>query len=203
MGKKHRDKDGRKPGRGADKAEPPSKADKKAPPKTASGQRREVEPAGPAPASPSGTVKTEPSADERPRFKLKARKRPAGSERFRDELKEIAVFDPENVEKVLEAMPPAEAIARMADRLQGLAHPTRVQTLLALSTSELCVGDVAAVLNLSLSATSTMLKQLRNLGFVSTRHAGKQTYYRLASPLPAGVFDVLVKLDQAAGPPTA
>jgi DNA-binding transcriptional ArsR family regulator len=33
-----------------------------------------------------------------------------------------------------------------------------------------------------MSATSTMLKQLRGLGLVSVRHAGKQTYYRLADP---------------------
>jgi DNA-binding transcriptional ArsR family regulator len=31
-----------------------------------------------------------------------------------------------------------------------------------------------------MSATSTMLKQLRGLGLVSVRHAGKQTYYRLS-----------------------
>jgi ArsR family transcriptional regulator, lead/cadmium/zinc/bismuth-responsive transcriptional repressor len=132
------------------------------------------------------------------RPKLKPRRRPAGAERFRDEPKEISVFDPENVERVLDAMPPADRILRAADRLQGLAHPSRVQALVALAASELCVGDVAAVLGLSLSATSTMLKHMRNLGFVATRHAGKQTYYRMASDVPKAVLDVLFKLDQAA-----
>jgi ArsR family transcriptional regulator len=128
---------------------------------------------------------------------LKARRRPAGAERFRDEPKEIAVFDPENVERVLDAMPSHDHILRAADRLQGLAHPSRVQALTALVASELCVGDVAAVLGLSLSATSTMLKHMRNLGFVATRHAGKQTYYRMASNVPKAVLDVLFKLDQS------
>ena len=41
------------------------------------------------------------------------------------------------------------------------------------------MGDVSAVLGLSMSATSTMLKHLRGLGLVSVRHAGKQTYYKL------------------------
>jgi ArsR family transcriptional regulator, lead/cadmium/zinc/bismuth-responsive transcriptional repressor len=131
------------------------------------------------------------------RPRIKARRRPAGAERFRDEPKEIAVFDPENVERVLDAMPGADTIARAADRLQGLAHPSRVQAMVALSASELCVGDVAAVLGLSLSATSTMLKHMRNLGFVATRHAGKQTYYRMSSELPRAVLDVLFKLDEA------
>ncbi len=126
------------------------------------------------------------------RPKLKAKKRPAGSDKFREEPKEIAVFDPERVEKVLDAMPDRDALSRAADRLQGLAHPSRLQALLALSVAELCVGDVAAVLGLSLSATSTMLKQLRSLGYVATRHAGKQTYYRSTSRAPQAVLDVVL-----------
>lgn len=132
-----------------------------------------------------------------PRPRIRARRRPAGAERFRDEPKEIAVFDPENVERVLDAMPGQDKIVRAADRLQGLAHPSRVQAMVALSASELCVGDVAAVLGLSLSATSTMLKQMRGLGFVAARHAGKQTYYRMTSQVPRAVLDVLFKLDDA------
>jgi ArsR family transcriptional regulator len=127
------------------------------------------------------------------RPKVRAKRRPLGAERFRDEPKEIAVFDPENVERVLDSMPGPDRIARAADRLQGLAHPSRLQAMLALSASELCVGDVAAVLGLSLSATSTMLKTMRNLGFVATRHAGKQTYYRVASDVPRAVLDVLLR----------
>lgn len=134
------------------------------------------------------------AGDDRPR--IKARRRPAGADRFRDEPKEIAVFDPENVERVLDAMPSADRVLRAADRLGGLAHPSRVQAVCALSASELCVGDVAAVLGLSLSATSTMLKQLRGLGWLAVRHAGKQTYYRLSSTLPKAVLDLLFKLDE-------
>ena len=105
------------------------------------------------------------------------------------------MFDPENVERVLDAMPPAERLILAADRLQGLAHVSRVQALLALEASELCVGDMAAVLGLSLSATSTMLKQMRTLGFVATRHAGKQTYYKIASAIPKAVLDTLFRLE--------
>lgn len=131
------------------------------------------------------------------RPRLKARRRPAGADRFRDEPKEIAVFDPENVERVLDAMPTSDRVLRAADRLGGLAHPSRVQAVCALGASELCVGDVAAVLGLSLSATSTMLKQLRGLGWLSVRHAGKQTYYRLSSELPKAVLDLLFRLDES------
>lgn len=129
---------------------------------------------------------------DKKRPRIKAKKRPAGSERFRDEPKEIAVFDPEHVERVLDEMPDRATLESAALRLQGLAHPSRLQALVALSVAELCVGDVAAVLGLSLSATSTMLKQLRSLGYVATRHAGKQTYYRSASATPRAVLDAVM-----------
>lgn len=141
-----------------------------------------------------GHDRNERRTANRPR--LKARRRPAGADRFRDEPKEISVFDPENVERVLDALPSADRVLRAADRLGGLAHPSRVQAVCALAASELCVGDVAAVLGLSLSATSTMLKQLRGLGWLAVRHAGKQTYYRLSSQLPKAVLDLLFKLDE-------
>lgn len=139
----------------------------------------------------------EPAARAKPR--LKPRTRPAGSDRFRNEQQEIAVFDPEHVERVLDALPDAATLSLAADRLQGLAHPSRLQALIALSIAELCVGDIAAVLGLSLSATSTMLKQLRSLGYVTMRHAGKQTYYRVASTLPRAILDAVLVREE---PPT-
>jgi DNA-binding transcriptional ArsR family regulator len=132
---------------------------------------------------------TRPAAVEpaRPRPRLTARKRPAGADR--DLPSEIAVFDPDAVEKVLDVLPSKAEAGRLADRMAGLASASRIEALIALSVAELCVGDVAAVLGLSMSATSTMLKQMRGLGFVSVRHAGKQTYYQLADLRVPAVLD--------------
>lgn len=130
----------------------------------------------------------------RPRPKLKARRKPAGTDRATP--KEISVFDPDAVEKVLDALPPREQVARAADRLAALGSSSRVEALIALSASELCVGDVAAVLSLSMSATSTMLKQMRGLGLVTSRHAGKQIYYKPASPLTKTLLEMSFKLDE-------
>ena len=38
---------------------------------------------------------------------------------------------------------------------------------------------------------------LRSLGFVSVRHAGKQTYYKIASTLPKVVLDACFRADAA------
>jgi ArsR family transcriptional regulator len=126
---------------------------------------------------------------KRPR--VKARRRPAGSKGPTDAPREISVFDPDSVEAVLDVMPDEETLQMAADRLQGLAHPSRLKALIALSVAELCVGDVAALVGLSLSATSTMLKQLRALGYLSTRGVGKQTYYRISSEAPSRVMEVV------------
>lgn len=137
-------------------------------------------------------------AAPRPRPRLKAKKRPPGADRATP--KEIAVFDPDAVESVLDALPPREELSRVADRLSGLASASRLEAMIALSTAELCVGDVSAVLGLSMSATSTMLKQLRALGLVSTRHAGKQTYYKTEDARALELLALARALDEA---PTA
>jgi DNA-binding transcriptional ArsR family regulator len=120
----------------------------------------------------------------RPRVKQRA-----GGARPSDRPREIAVFDPDAVESVLDVLPDEDQLQMAADRLSGLGHPSRLRALIALSVAELCVGDIAAIVGLSLSATSTMLKQLRSLGFLATRSAGKQTYYRLASAIPGALME--------------
>ncbi len=137
----------------------------------------------------SGKGQMKKGTVRRPR--VKARRPPAGGGRPADMPREISVFDPDSVESVLDVMPEEETLQLAADRLQGLAHPSRLKALIALSVAELCVGDVAALVGLSLSATSTMLKQLRALGYLSTRGVGKQTYYRVASKAPQQVMEVV------------
>ncbi|MCP4502859.1 MAG: winged helix-turn-helix transcriptional regulator [Deltaproteobacteria bacterium] len=141
------------------------------------------------PAAKSSSSK----ANKTRRPKVRARK---GASKPSDVPKEIAVFDPDGVEKVFDVMPEEETLQNASDLLSGLSHPSRLKALIALSVSELCVGDIAAVVGLSLSATSTMLKQLRSLSFLATRSVGKQTYYRVTSELPNEVM----ALAFAAGP---
>ncbi|HEY1100123.1 MAG TPA: ArsR family transcriptional regulator [Myxococcota bacterium] len=134
-----------------------------------------------------------PAVAVRPRPRIKAKKRPAGVDR--EMPKEIAVFDPDAVEKVLDVLPAKETVGRLADRIAGLSTTSRLEALIALQAAELCVGDVSAVLGLSMSATSTMLKQLRALNLLSIRHAGKQTYYRLADKRVTTIIELARGLD--------
>ena len=60
-----------------------------------------------------------------------------------------------------------------------LGNKTRLKILFALAHGELCVCDIAHVLELSVAATSHQLKRLRDQGWLHMRNDGKMVYYRL------------------------
>jgi DNA-binding transcriptional ArsR family regulator len=70
-------------------------------------------------------------------------------------------------------------VVDLADTFRALGDPTRVRLLDALSHSELCVCDLAALVELSQSAVSHQLRLLRNLRLVRSRREGRMVYYAL------------------------
>lgn len=76
----------------------------------------------------------------------------------------------------------AERLSRL---LSLLSDPTRSRTLFALvAVEELCVGDLALALGISMDQASYALKQLRAANLVQTRRDGRVIYYRLADGFP-------------------
>ena len=74
---------------------------------------------------------------------------------------------------------------RLASLLGVLADQVRVRILFALaSVDELCVGDLALALGISMDQSSYALKQLRAAGVVGSRRDGRVIYYRLAAGFP-------------------
>ncbi len=76
-------------------------------------------------------------------------------------------------------------------RLLGLlADPIRVRMLFCLgSVDELCVGDLAMALDISMDQSSYALKQLKGAGLVQTRRDGRVIYYRLTDGFPHQLLD--------------
>ncbi len=70
------------------------------------------------------------------------------------------------------------------------ADNTRVQILWALSQEEMCVYDLAVLINMTKSAISHQLKLLRLLNLIKYRKHGKIVYYSLADD---HVNDILAK----------
>ena len=57
---------------------------------------------------------------------------------------------------------------------------TRIRILYVLFESEMCVCDIAEILNMTQSAISHQLRALKQARLVRNRRAGKQIYYSLA-----------------------
>jgi len=95
---------------------------------------------------------------------------------------EVRSFDSAKVESVRENLPPQKLLERAADAFKVLGHPNRLRALEALDGRELCVCDISAALDLSMSGTSQILRELRRLGAVKYRASGKFAYYTLAHP---------------------
>jgi len=71
------------------------------------------------------------------------------------------------------------AASDLAHTFQALADPTRVRMISALSNTELCVCDLAAVLGMTQSAVSHQLRTLRDLRLVKSRRTGREIFYTL------------------------
>ena len=82
-----------------------------------------------------------------------------------------------SVEKEL---PEDEVLYDLAELFKMFADSTRVKILYALFESELCVCDIAKVLNLTQSAVSHQLRILKGGKLVKYRREGKVVFYSLA-----------------------
>lgn len=76
-------------------------------------------------------------------------------------------------------IPPGDVSRDMAETFKALSDPARVRILYLLSQDELCVHDLAAMLEMGQSAVSHHLKILRLMRLVRTRRAGRSIFYAL------------------------
>ena len=83
------------------------------------------------------------------------------------------------VDKVKNAMPQEEDLIEVAELFKAFGDPTRAKIICALSQSELCVGDLALLLEMNQSAVSHQLRLLRASHLVKNRREGKSVFYSL------------------------
>ncbi|BAY84756.1 ArsR family transcriptional regulator [Calothrix parasitica NIES-267] len=72
-----------------------------------------------------------------------------------------------------------EKAQRMADFFSFLGDANRLRILSLLAEKELCVSDLAAILEMSESAVSHQLRNLRIMRLVSYRKQGRRVFYQL------------------------
>ncbi len=94
------------------------------------------------------------------------------------------------VDLARDALAADEIISAMSLLFKAMGDETRIKILASLRRTELCVCDLAAVLDLSVSAISHQLKQLRQLNLVKNRREGTVIYYRLNDDHVATLLDI-------------
>ena len=104
----------------------------------------------------------------------------AGTLKKQQDVCTISCFERDKVNAIRTALEKEqERLPELADFYKLLGNTTRLKILLALAEGELCVCDLAHVLELSMAATSHQLKLLRDKGWLRKRDDGKMVYYRL------------------------
>jgi len=80
------------------------------------------------------------------------------------------------------------SVAALADMFKALSDPTRLRIVSLLAETELCVCDLAAVLDMEQSAVSHQLRTLRDMHLVRRRREGRRIFYALDDDHVADLF---------------
>lgn len=103
----------------------------------------------------------------------------------------IAESDPGRVEAVAGSLIDVDVAGDLAELFRLLGDPTRVRILFALlEAGELCVCDVAAVVETSETKVSQAMRLLRSAGVVRNRRDGRNVFYRLDDAHVRMVLDI-------------
>ena len=85
------------------------------------------------------------------------------------------------IAQVQEEMPEEEILYDLAELFKVFGDSTRIKILYVLFQSEMCVCDIAQLLNMSQSAISHQLRVLKQAQLVKYRREGKTVFYSLAN----------------------
>ena len=83
------------------------------------------------------------------------------------------------IKKVTEIMPDEDIVFDLAELFKVFGDSTRLKILCVLLESEMCVCDIAELLNMSFSAISHQLRVLKQSKLVKFRREGKTVFYSL------------------------
>ncbi|MGN1223363.1 MAG: ArsR/SmtB family transcription factor [Christensenellales bacterium] len=97
-----------------------------------------------------------------------------------EENKNVIKADEKVVNDIKYYLPQEKILQKLSDFFSMFSDETRIKILSALGVSELCVNDIANILNLNQTTVSHQLKLLKSLGAVKFRRDGKIIYYSIA-----------------------
>jgi len=93
------------------------------------------------------------------------------------------------VNQVKGKMPQEETLYDLAELFKVFGDSTRIKILWALDEAEMCVCDIAFLLNMTQSAISHQLRVLKQANLVKNRKDGKIVFYSLEDEHVKRIFD--------------
>lgn len=94
------------------------------------------------------------------------------------------------VNKALKEIEDEDLLMKLTEFFKILGDTTRVKILNVLDKNEMCVCDIANVLNMSKSSISHQLSTLRRSGIVKCKKNGKEVFYCLDDEHVKQVFEI-------------
>lgn len=82
-------------------------------------------------------------------------------------------------EDVRKHMPEDQLLDKISDTFKVFGDKTRIKILFVLHAKELCVCDIAQLLDMNQSAISHQLRVLKQAKLIRSRRDGKQVFYSL------------------------
>ena len=83
------------------------------------------------------------------------------------------------VNMAIKNRPDDKKLINLSELFKILGDLTRIKIIWTLDNNEMCVCDIANVLNMTKSSISHQLSILKNAGIVRYRKSGKEVYYTL------------------------
>ena len=102
---------------------------------------------------------------------------------------DCSVIHEDIVNQVRDRMPQEENLYDLAELFKVFGDSTRIRILWALNESEMCVCDIAVLLDMTQSAISHQLRVLKQTNLVKNRREGKVVYYSLVDDHVRKIFD--------------
>lgn len=101
----------------------------------------------------------------------------------------VTVIHKDVLEKVKKNLPKDEVLYDLAEIFKVFGDSTRIKILCSLFENEMCVCDMASLLNVSQSAVSHQLRVLKQARLVKFRREGKVVYYSLDDEHVKNIFN--------------
>lgn len=100
------------------------------------------------------------------------------------------VIHNEKVDNAKKEMLEEVTLLFMADFYKALSDSTRIKIINLLHSGEMCVCDISVVLNMTKSAISHQLQNLKEMQLIKSIKRGKEVWYSLADKHVSEVFEI-------------